>query len=207
MNSARFLSFLGLVAILAIGCASTRLTDVWKDKAYKGDGVSSILVVAVTAKQENRLLFERHLANALKKTGVTAVISSEVLSRSDNAKKEDIQKAARERGCDSIITTHLVGISNKEVYQPPVYDRNMYSSAYTFSNYYPAATEYVTAPGAVYEQKEVRLETNLYDTDTEALLWRASSETVDPKSAGKAVSEISALLAERLKKSGLLKTK
>lgn len=196
-----------LFMLVTSGCASTRLTDVWKDKGYKGDGVSSILVVAVTVKQENRLLFERHLANALKKVGATAVISSEVLPRSDNAKKEDIKKAARERDCDSVIITHLVGIENKEVYQPPVYDRNMYSSAYTFSNYYQAATEYVTAPGAVYEQTQVRLETNLYDRDTEALLWRASSETVDPASAGKAVSEISTLLAERLKKSGLLKAK
>jgi hypothetical protein len=202
----RSLIAVSFLLLMINGCASTRLTDVWKDPAYKNGGVSSIMVLAVAAKPENRRMFETHLAAALKGAGVTAVLSSDYLPGAGKFEKNDIKRAAAASQSDGVIITHLVGVENKEVFQPPVYDRSMYNNDASFGYYYAAAAEYVTYPGAVYDRTEVRLETNLFNTASEALMWRASSTTIDPDSVGRAMREISQVLVNRLKKSGMLKT-
>lgn len=195
-----------LFILIVSGCASTRLTSVWKDPKYKGPGVSSVLVIAVTAKEDRRRLFEKTMAGALTEAGVRAVVSSELLPAMRQLDRSDIKQAAMDSRVDSVIVTHLVGIENKEVYQPPIYDSNMYNSTAGLGTYYAIAYNYVSYPGAVYDRTEVRLETNLYRTESEALLWHASSMTVDPKSVGGAIQDLTAALVERLKNSGLLKT-
>ncbi|MFH1983171.1 MAG: hypothetical protein ABIL58_15110 [Pseudomonadota bacterium] len=208
MTAARsFLVACCLTMIIAAGCAGTRLTNVWKDPAYKGSGVTSVLVIAVAQKQETRLLFEKSLAGALTRAGVTAVVSSDPLPQMSKLDKQDIQQAAMDARCDSVIITHLVGIENEEIHETPVYGRSMYNTGYGYGYYYSYAYEYVMFPGAVYDQTSVRLETNLYDAASETLLWRASSKTVDPKSVGGAIEDITAVLADNLKRDKMLSTK
>lgn len=193
--------------ITATGCAGTRMTQVWKDPAYKGSGVQSVLVIGVAKKQNTRLLFEKSMAAALTRAGVTAVVSSDELPQMSKLEERDIQQAAIRRHCDSVIITHLVGVEKDQIHEPPVYAKSYYNAHVGFGYYYPYAYEYVMYPGAVYDQISVRLETNLYDTASEALLWRASSKSIDPKSVGGAIEDVTALVVDNLKRDKMLSRK
>ncbi len=207
MTAARTLIAACCLVIFAAGCGGTRLTNVWKNPAFKGSGVASVLVLAVAQKPETRLLFEKSMAGALTRSGVTAVVSSDPLPQMSKLDPQDIKQTAMDKGCDSVIITHLVGVENDQVRQPPIYATQSFNNYGGFGYYYPYAYEYVMFPGAVYDQPTVRLETNLYDIASEALLWRASSKTVDPKSVGGAIEDITAVLADNLKRDKMLSTK
>ena len=206
MTTARAFLAACCLVIFAAGCGGTRLTNVWKDPAYKGSGVTSVLVLAVAQKPETRLLFEKSMAGALTRAGVTAVVSSDPLPQMSKLDPQDIKQAAMDKGCDSVIITHLVGVENDQVHQPPIYAMAMGNNA-GFGYYYPYAYEYVMFPGAVYDQTSVRLETNLYDIRSEALLWRASSKTIDPKSVGGAIEDVTVVLVDNLKRDKMLSIK
>ena len=189
------------------GCATTKLTDVWKDPQYKAGPVQKILVLAVSKEPKTRKMFEGVYVSALNGAGSNAVASHKVLPGSDKLEKDEIKKAASDAGCDSVIVTHLVGIEQKEVHQAAIYDRRVYGGYDSFGNQYAGAYDYVAVPGTTIEQELVRLETNLYDLKSEKLIWRATSKTVEPGAIKSFSEEVSQLLVKSLQKNKLIGVK
>ena len=104
-----------------------------------------------------------------------------------------------------ILVTHLIGVENKEVYHPPkthaVPSRGYHNR---FNSYYPRVYEYVHEPGYYTQHKNVNLETNLYETRTEKLIWSVTSETLDPGSVNSIIESLSNEVIKNLRKNNLL---
>ncbi|MBW1860096.1 MAG: hypothetical protein JRI70_08495 [Deltaproteobacteria bacterium] len=64
---------------------------------------------------------------------------------------------------------------------------------------------YVYRPGSRRSETLARLNTNLYNRETEKLIWTASSEIVDPKSVKDVVGTLSNLLVRDLRDKKLIK--
>ena len=201
----RGLLVIALAAVwFASGCATTKLTDVWKDPKYTAGPVQKVMVLGVSKEPKTRIMFEGVYVKALNEAGITAVASHKVLPDSDKLEKDEIKKAASDEGCDSVIITHLVGIEQKEVHQAAIYDRRVYGGYGSFGNHYAGTYDYVAVPGSTIEQELVRLQTNLYDLKSEKLIWRATSKTVEPGAIKSFSEEVSQLLVKSLQKNKLI---
>jgi hypothetical protein len=63
---------------------------------------------------------------------------------------------------------------------------------------------YVNEPGYYSTHEYVKLESNLYDVDSQNLIWSAATETVDPGDTASAAKELCRALVRDLKARGLV---
>jgi hypothetical protein len=185
-------------------CTSTKLTSVWKDNTHEGY-IDTLMVVAVTENSRNRLIFEREFVEELNKTGIKAIASIDVIPPEKAAHEGAILTAAQKREISMIMVTHLIGVKDEEVYHPPK-TRTVPRGGYygRFNSYYPRVYEYVHEPGYYTKHKSVNLETNLYETKTQKLLWSVTSATLDPESVNTIIESLSKVVIKNLRKHNLL---
>ncbi len=204
MKQIVILNILSVLLWSLASCGSTKLTSVWKDNTYEG-AIDKIMVVAVTENTRNRLIFEREFVEAFKNIGVEAVASVDVTPSEEKSNEAVILAEARKQGISMILVTHLIGVEDKEVYHPPTTQAVPVRGYHNrFNSYYPRVYEYVHEPGYYTQHKNVNLETNLYETRTEKLIWSVTSETIDPKSVNKIIESLSNEVIKNLRKNNLL---
>jgi len=204
LKQTAILNILFILLLSLTSCGGTKLTSAWKDTSYEGT-IDKIMVVAVTENSRNRLVFEREFVEEFKKTGIEATASVDVTPSEEKSNEGVILAEARKRGISMILVTHLIGVEDKEVYHPPkthaVPSRGYYGR---FHSYYPRVYEYVHEPGYYTKHKSVNLETNLYETKAEKLVWSVTSETLDPESVNKIIESLSKVVIKSLQKNNLL---
>jgi hypothetical protein len=164
-----------LIAMLVTACASTQLTSVWKDPSYQ-TRPAKIMVVGVAKNPLNRRLFEDEFVQQLKSRGTDAIASYTVLPDRQQGDPAAIAKKVAELGADTVLITRLVSKKIVQVYVPgsPYYPPSFYG---TWPDYYGYGYRYMYTPGYIAEDEYAVIETNLYEANSNKLIWAASSET------------------------------
>jgi hypothetical protein len=192
-----------LCGLLAFACAGTRMAQTWVDESRRGKPVSDVLVIVIADKAERRQAFEQKFVRQLQAAGVEAVSSVEAIAMPRDLKleKDVILNAVNQYGNDAVIISHLAGLDRKEVFTRtgPTYGG--------YYGYYGYMFDTVRAPGFYSEVTDVRLETTLYDVQTENLLWSGQSESKDVRSITALIDEVIALVVSDLQKNRLLPPK
>jgi len=178
-----YLLFLYLaVAILLSSCASTSLTNAWHDQSYSGaNSLDDVLVIAVTEEETSRRLYEDGFVAKLAESGVRGIPSYSLQVSDIEPTKQAVQTAVAMAKARFVLITRHLTTDKKQHYSPPqpLYVDPYYSSVY---RYYPMAYREVRySPGYTYTVTTVSIESNLYDAQTEKLIWSAQSKSVDPK--------------------------
>jgi len=195
---------LSMIFIILSACSasSVRLHSVWRDSNYSSGYIKKVLVVGVSDNERNRKLFETEFSNRFESQLVKAVSSAELIPLDSDLTKENIKKKAIEVEADSVFVTHLVSVEEKEVYNPPEYRSDF--TPIQFGPYYTSVHDYVVMPGYYSQHKYVKLESNLYDTQSEKLIWTAQSEIIDPQSVEKEIKSLCDAVMKNLKKNELI---
>ena len=118
--------------------------------------------------------------------------------------EKNIRAVIKDIRFDGVLITHLVGVDEKKVYQPATYRPAPYHNS--IYGYYNHVGAYVYEPGYYRHQTYVKLETNLYDAGSEALVWSMQSETINPGSVQKLIDAQIKIVVKRLKVQRLLPT-
>ena len=193
-----------LVLGLLSACASTELTDTWKDPGYSGPAFKKILVLGFATDQLNRKVFEDTFAAALKASGVEAVPSYTLIDAAGKVDEAELRSAVAESGSDAVLITRLVNIDKRTQYSPGQYTVTPAMGYHgSFYGYYGAAWAQ-SAPPAYYEYQVVTLETNLWDVETEQPVWSGATETFDPQTVRKETEGYSKVVIGALKEQGLI---
>ncbi|HYN76634.1 MAG TPA: hypothetical protein VES73_02435 [Lamprocystis sp. (in: g-proteobacteria)] len=193
-----------LVATLLVGgCSSTQVTSTWTAPGGAAKPFASLVVFGVAANGKVRRAYEDNFVNALRARGVQARPGHALLPGGGLGDVKSIKQAALQSGADGVIVTHLVGERSRTVYvQPQNYvNPSLYGSLYP---YYQRVYGYVTEPGYYARFPVLQLETNLYDTAREKLLWSARSQTMDPGSEDTTIKEVIAATTKGLAEAGFL---
>ena len=193
-----------LAALLAAGCSSTtQLTSTWSDPSSAPRPYRNLLVFGIAANGNVRRAFEHNFVAALRARGVQARAGHGLLPEGGLGDVKAIKKAVGQSGADGVIVTHLVGARAQTVYVPPgsYLNPNLYGSLYP---YYQRVYGYVTEPGYYATYPVLQLETNLYDTARQRLIWSTRSETMDPGSETTTIKEVIAAVIQGLAKAGYL---
>jgi len=202
-----------LMAVYCLACSTTtEVTGSWKNPDVTLKPMNTVLVTALTGRNNARQTVETDLANALQKDGIKSVRSLDILPPSFTSSKEPDKEALLKKikgsNVDAILTVALIDQTTESHYVPGSYGyapmtRFGYYGRFWgyYTNWYPT----LYSPGYYTEEKTYFLETNLYDAHTEELIWSAQSETYNPSSLDSFSKEFSATVLSEMKKDGLIR--
>jgi hypothetical protein len=205
----------GIIALLfsfflLSGCSDTRVTGVWKKSDFTGGPYQNILVVGLTKDERNKCIWEDIMAGQLRQQGVEAKSSATCFPGDTDITKEEIIDYVKKEGIDAVLVTRLVNIVEEKAYYPhtggyygygPYYGGSRYRYYNNFGSYY----DRVYQPGHTATFTSVILETNLYDANSQELVWSMSSDTFDPASADKLAESVSKKVIMNMQKDNLIK--
>lgn len=204
-HTALLYTLVGLALVVLNSCAGTKLTYVWKDPRYGGGYLTSVMVVGVSEELARRRLFEEVFARELEKRGIKTVASIKVLGPDTRLTRDAVKAEADRLGVDAVLATRLLSAGKEETYQPPSTSVTPGSSARTIDLYFYAIGGHSHSPGRYSKHFMVRLETNVFDTGSEKLVWTAASTTINPESVREIIDALCAQVMERLKEDRLIR--
>jgi len=215
---------LPLVATLVVGIAAcksstaTHLSQTFRNPGFEETEFKELFVIGVAEDQDGRMAFENAFAAAIANEGGGAQASWKSLPESTLLSEERIHSAIDGSSFDGVLMTRLLSVDKKNTkYTPPrKYNRGRKTLGFVpagpswgmgwggFHTFYAIAFTEVHRPGYFDTSKTFRLETNLYSAATMDLVWTAQSETVDPSSVPDLLASMTAAVAKRLRKEGLI---
>lgn len=191
-----------LGAFLVTSCATTEIKAIWKDPAYQSRPVR-IMVIGVAKNPLNRRLFEDEFALQLNTRGTEAIASYTVLPDKLQDDQTAIAAKVKELKADAVLITRLVSKKTVQVYVPgTVYYPPPYYG--TWPDYYGYGYRYLYSPGYIAESEYAIIETNLYETTSDKLVWAASSETILSGSDKSLIKSYIGIMADTMVEQGLL---
>ena len=189
--------------LLFTSCASTKLTGSWKDDQYSGT-IKKVLVIGMSKKSTVKRLFEMEFARQFKALGIDAVSGFRVLPSEFKLDKAVLVAKVKELNIDAVLITRLIDKKTIETYYPG----GVYASTHGYYNdmhdFYGRSYDYIFVPGRRYEQEILHLETNLYDTGTEKLIWSALSKTFPQGAVKKEINTFIAVMMKKLAADNML---
>ena len=200
------LSGVAMLIFFLVSCASTKLTSVWNDAKYDGS-LHNVMVVGVSENAKKRKVFEDVFVEAFKKNGVKAISSMDVIPSEAALDKDNIKGAALKHGAEAILVTSLIqaGMSTKHGPRHGAPTRRHYGQYSQFGTYYGMVSMHRNMADYSSRKMRVSLQNNLYDTDTEKLIWSATSESVEPKTVREIVEQLSGPVMKNLRDSKLIR--
>lgn len=151
-----------LISLLSTlcACATTKLTRTWVNPAYQGKRFHRILVLGVRWSETYLRIFEDAMCRELKKRGVQAEPGYTLFPPGKRPDNEAISKEIAGQGFDAMIISQVAGKRTATTVHPN------YPQFFGPPNY------------ELFTYKVVTMHSNMYDTATNALVWRVTSETV-----------------------------
>ncbi|MES2418866.1 MAG: hypothetical protein V4541_11805 [Bacteroidota bacterium] len=212
MKTIRLISALAVILLLWSCSPATRITGSWVDPSAKGKMVNgkTLFIASLTRNMEVRTKLENAIAEQATSHNLKTIKSTTQFSPDfyqDLPPEKELLAKIRNTGADVILTISLINKESETRYvrgtqhYSPFTSYRWYGGFYSYFNYWrPMLYE----PGYYVTDKTYFMETNLYDMESNRLIWSAQSETVNPGSIDNFVSNYPAILIDQLVKDGLL---
>jgi hypothetical protein len=182
------------------------LITTWKNSEYAGGYLEGIFLVMLSDNTENRKAFENVFVKAFEKNGVNAVSSLSVIPVGEEKNEDTVKAEASKLGMNAIFVTNLISVGERAIYRPSPTGPSRGSPGISMFSYdYQNIYDYAYDPGYYKRQKYVKLESKLYETATEKLIWSVSSETIEPQSINDVIVKLSKAVMKNLKENQLIK--
>jgi hypothetical protein len=192
-----------LLFLLIACCSTTTLDSVWRDPNYQGGKLKKVLVIGVAREETNRRLFEDKFVAQLKTYGTDAIASYTIIPSTEKLDKATVENEIKTLRLGAVLITQLVNIKKKTDYVPIAsYPAGPYQSGWYGG--YSRSYENVSAPGYNVEYEVVSLETRIYDTREEKLIWSGLSRTDLEGSVGSAIESLIKVLIKNLSDNKLI---
>jgi hypothetical protein len=149
-------------------------------------------------------MFEDVFTEKFKKTGTDAVPSYSAILTFKDLNKDRVLNEAEKLGINTILVTQLLGVEEENVFYDPL-DYDSHKGKYKFSSHFSGSAVYAHSPVSYTKMESVRLLTNLYQRETEELLWTAVTETLRPESVKEVIDSLSSAVMQSLRKNKLVK--
>ena len=210
---------LAFASFLLVSCANTKISQSWVEPDNK-KSYNDLLIIGIAESEQNRRAYESYFIEALGAQNIEAIASYKLIKSNEKIDRDTVTNAIKGLGIDGVIITHMVAVEEETVYRPGAgsggygyggygyggmgYGGGYYGGMYS---YYPHVNSYVHDPGYYDTLETYTLETNLYDVETEELVWSARSRTFAPESVDEVIVDLTKLLIEDLEDKNLIKKK
>ncbi len=211
IKSLKLTFVLGCILGLFGACQTTKLVGSWKKPEAAPKQFNSLGVVVMSPNMSNRTLLETSVAGELRSKGIPATATFDIfpLAGKKNIVKElDIDpeelkqmvKARVQRfEFDALLIIGVLDVQKESRYNQgssfsfafPVYD-------YTYYGYYNYAYTTIHYPGYYTTNTTYFVESNLYDVESENLIWTGQTKTEDPQSVAKEAPDFARLIVNEM---------
>jgi hypothetical protein len=202
-----FFFILAVISSFSLSCASTKttLTWVWEDETYQGGLLDGIMVVGVSDNFERRRIFEDIMVEEFEDRDVKAVSSAAVISAEEELTRERVLAEVEKLGLDAILITYLLWVKEEDKFVPPA--TSEYPDArYARFNIYSYATGIYSSYGGSYsEEAEIKLDTHIYEAESQMMIWSAKSKTTKAKYVSKVTDTLATAVIRDLREKKLIK--
>ena len=186
---------LGAAILMLAACASTTLTNSWRDPAYTGPSLKKVMVMGVSTQSSVRRVFEDEFVSELRAAGVAAIASYTLIAQDGKADEATLQQAVRESGASGALISRLVRRETKTQVTPA-----MYPPVPAFGFYGGTRRR-----GSDTTSRRPSISTtSLRDIDAQRLLWAGTTETFSPSNVRKDTKELAKLIIDALKQQRLI---
>jgi len=202
---------LAVIAVLLLmsGCKTTKVVSEWDAGRDNIDKRERIAVVAMMPESLQRLVVEQEIVRVLRKSGRSALVSSDVPGLSGRLTREIAEPALRASSVDALIVVFLTSGGKGERLERADYYTQMVGSGFYGGGYgyfTPGFTNvYTIREGAgFYDQKNfVYAETTYFDLVEDRAKWSmiTRSEDLDNNDTAKDVSK---KIVSKMKSTGTL---
>lgn len=191
---------LTVFALLFLSCATTSVTDVWKDDSYQGKA-HKIVVLMAAKMPEMRKIFEDRFVAELDNRGNNAIQSYKIISTEQLPDRELAKSKIESIGADTVLVSRLVDSKTIEA--------EMSGHVYAVPGpYHGWRTYYDTVFGGGYSYtgnvQVSYIETNVYDMKTEKLIWSAHSKTERTEGEQQLINAFIKVIIGKLASAGII---
>lgn len=191
-----------LLIFLLTGCASTELTNSWRDPDYTGH-LRSLVVVGVSKQASIRRVFEDAFAKQLRARGIRAVASYTLIPQDGPIEEQRLRAAVESADTDGVIITRLVNIRSRITYVYPGPPLAPFYGPYYYGYYSSAWAAYYEPPVAQ-QYDVVTSETTVFARDRAQPVWSGTTETFAPGDLAKETAEFAKVVIKNLEQLGLI---
>lgn len=188
------------LALVAAGCASTRIVHQWSNSDYPSARFKKFMVIGISKQPGIRRSFEDEFVAKLKTMGVDAVPGYRFISEDGPVEEPRLREAVGQAGADATLVTRLVRVEQKTQVSSGYYPA---SPGFGFYWGYANAWYGYYEPSMIYQYEVYISETSLYDTGKNQLVWSGTVETT-PQGINKDIAHYVDTVIEALRKNNLL---
>lgn len=204
------IKWVGIALMLMAACNTSRITTSWKADNVTPRPYEKIMVLGLIRDVDRvmRESMENHLVGDLKNLGYNAVSSFQQFGPKafmDMTEEQAVDKL-KDNGVDAVLTIVLLDKQKERRYYPG----NLYYSPYFY--YYDRWWGYRTVlynriyePGYYETDTRYFWESNLYDLQSQKLVYSVQTESFDPSNAESLGHEYGTLIVNDLVKNNVLK--
>jgi hypothetical protein len=151
-------------------------------------------------------MFEDVFTEKFKKKGTDAVPSYSVILTFKDLNKDAVLNEAEKLRIDTILVTELLGVKEEYIHYEPL-DYDPYKGRGALSRHFAGSSKYAYAnkPVSYTKMESVRLQTTLYQRETEELIWTSVTETFRPESVKEVIDSLSSAVMKSLRANKLVK--
>ena len=182
-----------LAAFALCGCAtSTTIQSTWTDPTFSSAPFGRVAVLALFDSTAESRTFEQTAARALEEHGVGAVPAYMIVSDERMYEEAELREQLGSADVDGILIYRLIAVDERRVYRDPrpyirvpsgvLFGDPYYWYYYPRWNYYwhwRSTFDVTRSPEYWQPLTYVVVESSLYDTRRDRLVWTAKSETMD----------------------------
>ena len=184
------------------GCATTELTNTWKDPQYHGGPVTKIMVVGISNQAGVRRTFEDTFAEILRANGAEAVPSYTVVPEDGQMPEDKLRAAVKQSGADAVLITRMVERQTDTTVTPAALGAYRRTS---MSGYYGGAWMGYYEPVAVQEFHYVVSETTLFAAAHPEPVWSGMTRSEESNNIRAATEGFAKPVIAAMKKEGLIR--
>ena len=195
---------LGTIASLLTACNTVKVQS-WTDPAFKGRAIGKTLVLGIADSDSMSRQYEDIFVNRLLELGLEAGslhASMEVSDEIDKIDKAVLDALLKENHIDTIIVTRPLSETERNQVVTTGYTSAPYDNYYGYYGY-GYSLSYNMAN--VVSFREFVLETNVYDVETEKLIWSGRKIVYDDRSDLTNMKSIIKAVVKDLQKQGMIK--
>ncbi len=187
---------------------ATKVTATWKNPSAS-KSYHSIFIATLSSNTVSRSTIETEMANAFAKKGLVTIKSIDEIPptfKQDSTSKSALLEKIKSTGSEAILTISLLKKATESRYVSGGYSPASHYGYYSsFGGYYSYAYPNAYSPG-YYENEDVYyLETNLYDSQTEMLVWSAQSKTESYGSHLSLAKEYAAIMVDQMMRENIIR--
>mgnify|MGYP001627180184 CR=1 FL=1 len=204
-----------LILIFAASCSpSTRIIGSWTSPDKDTAGYDDLFVAAVVDNVQIRQVVEDEMQSQLNGRNIQSRTSISAIKpdfwSSEELDKDAIIKIIGESKHDGILTMTLIDQTSEERYVPgammggPMMMGPSWGWRGNFGGYWGMQHGLMMNPGYVVNDRKYFVEINLYDADSQQLVWSGQSKTINPESVDAFAPEFVKIVLNRMEEEGVI---